>query len=330
MRAVLVSAPGVVELTTADDPVPGPGEVVVRVAAVGICGTDLHIVDGHHGRLPVVPGHELSGTVVGLGAGVTSLREGDRVAVDPNLPCLRCPSCRAGRSNLCRELGALGVTTAGGAAELVCAPATSCVALPESLDLVDAALVEPLSCAVHAVDVLQARLGARVLLYGAGTMGLMLLELAKRAGAAEVAVVDTNPEKLRHATGLGCSEAATDARALDRPAGWDVVVDATGAPAAIADGLTRVADGGTFLQFGVTAPDAVVPFSPYDVYRREITITGSMAVLHSFARAADLLAAGFLDPSSFITRTAALAEYGSALDGFRRGEGLKTLVLPTA
>jgi 2-desacetyl-2-hydroxyethyl bacteriochlorophyllide A dehydrogenase len=324
----MVTAPGQIDLTTLPDPSPAPGEVVVEVSSVGLCGTDLHIVDGHHGRLPIVPGHEFAGTVVGLGADVTRLRLGDRVAVDPNLPCGACRSCHAERSNLCPDLGALGVTTAGAAAELVRAPAAACVRLAPELELVSAALVEPLSCAVHAFDVLRARPGTSLLVYGAGTMGLMLLELAKRAGALSVDLVDVDPARLERARRFGCSGAATSASELDRPQGWDVVVDASGNADAIRDGLGRVADGGTFLQFGVTAPDVRVSFSPYDVYRREITITGSMAVLHSFARAADLLASGLLDPASFITRRVPLAEYEPALRAFRRGEGLKTLVLP--
>jgi threonine dehydrogenase-like Zn-dependent dehydrogenase len=208
------------------------------------------------------------------------------------------------------------------------APAGSCVVLPDAVDLVAATLVEPLSCAVRGYDVLASRLGATVLVYGAGTMGLMMLELAKRTGAVRVDVVDTNAGKLERAAGLGCSGAAPAAEELDGGEGWDVVVDATGSAAAIQDGLSRVARGGTFLQFGVSSPDARVELSPYDVYRREITVTGSMAVLHSFERAVDLFAAGVLDPEVFITRQAPLAEYRAALDAFAAGEGLKTQVLP--
>jgi 2-desacetyl-2-hydroxyethyl bacteriochlorophyllide A dehydrogenase len=323
-----MSAPGVVEIVSLDDPTPGPGEVVLDVAAVGLCGTDLHVLAGEHGVLPVVPGHEVTGTVVALGSAVDRLRVGDRVAVDPNLPCRSCRWCRSGRENLCPDLGALGVTTTGGAAELMAAPAASCVVLPVHVDLVAATLVEPLSCAVRGYDVLASRLGATVLVLGAGTMGRMMLELAKRTGAVRVDVVDTNADRLGRAQSLGCSGTAAAAEDLDRGEGWDVVVDATGSAAAIQDGLSRVARGGTFLQFGVSSPAARVELSPYDVYRREITVTGSMAVLHSFERAVDLFAAGVLAPAVFVTRQAPLAEYREALDAFARGEGLKTQVLP--
>lgn len=330
MRAVVVTAPGAVELTTLPDPAPAPDGVVVEVAAVGLCGTDLHILQGHHGALPVVPGHELTGVVVAAGSGARGVRVGDRVAVDPNLPCRACRWCRAGRENLCPDLGALGVTTAGGCAELVAAPAGACVVLPDAVDLAAATLVEPLSCAVRAFDVLRSRLGASVLLYGSGTMGLMLLALAQRSGAVRVDVVDLNEAKTAVAARLGASAVATSADALDRPQGWDVVVDATGNPHAITDALSRVAPGGTYLQFGVSDPAAQVAFSPYDVYRREITITGSMAVLHSFERAAELFASGVLDASVLVTSQVPLARTGEALAAFARGEGLKTQVLPGA
>jgi len=327
MRAVVISAPDLVELVSLADPVPQPGWVVLEVAAVGLCGTDLHLLGGKHGRLPVVPGHEVTGTVVALGQGVTSLAEGERVAVDPNLPCHTCRECRRGRANLCPQIGALGITVPGGAAEFMAAPAASCVVLPEHVDLIAATLVEPLSCAVRGYDVLRAQLGARVLVYGAGTMGLMMLALAQRTGATAVDVVDLNLSKLEAARRTGCTSAST--QAVEGVA-WDVVIDATGSAAAIQDGLGRVAPGGTFLQFGVAAPEARVELSPYDVYRREITVTGSMAVLHSFERAVDLFSAGALNPGLLITRQVPLEEYAGALDAFGRGEGLKTQVLPSA
>ena len=326
MRAVVMTAPGQIEVTTLPDPTPRPGEVVLEVAAVGLCGTDLHVLAGEHGSLPVVPGHEVTGTVVALGDGARGVRIGDRVAVDPNLPCHGCRMCRRGRSNLCDDLGALGITTAGGAAELMAAPAGSCVVLPDHVDLHAATLIEPLSCAVRGYDVLRSQLGSSVLVYGAGTMGLMMLSLAQRTGAVRVDVVDLNADKLSAAKQLGASSTAATAEELgDR---WDLVIDATGNATAIQDGLGRVERGGTFLQFGVASPHARAEVSPYDVYRREITITGSMAVLHSFERAAELFAAGVLDPSVLVTRQAPLADYAAALQAFAAGEGLKTQVLP--
>ncbi|MFI8933058.1 zinc-dependent alcohol dehydrogenase family protein [Streptomyces sp. NPDC053474] len=329
MKAAIIESVGTAVVGEVPDPTPGPRDVVVEVAACGLCGTDLHILQGEFApTLPVVPGHEFAGSVVGVGSGVTELRVGDRVAVDPSLYCYECRYCRTGHNNLCERWAAIGVTRAGGAAQYAVAPVANCVRLPDHVRTQDAALIEPLSCAVRGYDVLRARLGAHVLIYGSGTMGLMMLELAKRTGAASVDVVDVNPDRLATAKQLGVTGAATCADELDRPHRWDVVVDATGNAAAIQDGLGRVAKAGTFLQFGVADYDTRVAIDPYRIYNQEITITGSMAVLHSYERAAELFANGVLDPDVFISDRLPLTDYPEALARFAAGEGRKIVVLP--
>ena len=329
MKAAVITAPGNVEVESVDDPAPAAGQVVVEVAACGLCGTDLHILQGEFApSLPIIPGHEFAGVVAATGSGVTDLRQGERVAVDPSLYCHECHYCRIGRENLCLRWGGIGVTVAGGAAEYVAVPAANCVRLPENITCEDAALIEPLSCAVRGYDVLTSQLGAHVLIYGAGTMGLMMLELAKRTGAASVDVVELSAERLKMARELGCTRAVTSADELSQPFGWELVVDATGNQRAIQDGLGRVGPGGTFLQFGVADYATRVTIDPYRIYNKEITITGSMAVLHSYERAAELLAAGVLDPATFITDRLPLADYAQAIQRFRSGAGLKTQVRP--
>jgi 2-desacetyl-2-hydroxyethyl bacteriochlorophyllide A dehydrogenase len=328
VRAVLIKDIGQIEIVDVADPAPGPREVVVQVAACGICGTDLHILEGEFApSLPIIPGHEFAGTVAAVGSDVHELTIGQRVAVDPSLYCYECHYCKIGHNNMCERWNAIGVSKPGGAAEFVAVPLGNCVVLPDHIRLEDAALIEPLSCAIRGYDVLKSQLGAHVLIYGSGTMGLMMLELAKRTGAASVDVVDINPSRLETARSLGCSAAVTSADELDRPRGWELVVDATGAAAAIQDGLSRVAPAGTFLQFGVASYATRVTIEPYRIYNKEITITGSMAVLHSFERAADMFAGGLLDPDVFISDRIPLAEYASALAKFKRGEGRKIQVL---
>jgi 2-desacetyl-2-hydroxyethyl bacteriochlorophyllide A dehydrogenase len=333
MRAVVIEGVGQITVTDVPEPVPGPREVLVEVAACGICGTDLHILEGEFApALPIVPGHEFSGTVVALGGAAReanpALRVGTRVAVDPSLYCHECHYCRLGHNNLCERWNAIGVSVPGGAAQFAAAPAANCVPLPDHLRLEDAALIEPLSCAVRGYDVLRSNLGAHVLIYGSGTMGLMMLQLAKRTGAASVDVVDLNAERLKTAVALGTSAAVTAADELDRPRGWELVIDATGAGPAIQDGLSRVAPGGTFLQFGVASYATRVTIDPYRIYNQEITITGSMAVLHSFERAAELFSDGVLDPAIFISDRLPLADYAEAIDRVKRGIGRKIQVLP--
>ena len=330
MKAAVITRPGSVELATVDDPAPGPREVVVEVAATGICGTDLHILQGEFApKLPIIPGHEFAGEVVAVGSGVTELAVGARVAVDPSLYCFECHYCRLGHNNLCERWAAIGVTHPGAAAEFTAAPVANCTVLPDGVRTEDAALVEPLSCAVRGYDVLRSRLASRVLVYGAGTMGLMMLQLAKATGAASVDVVDINAERLATARQLGCSGSAVSADELDRPPyGWDLVVDATGDARAIQDALGRVGKGGTYLQFGVADYATRATIEPYKIYNQEITITGSMAVLHSFERAADLFATGVIDPDVFISDRLPLAAFPDAIAHFQAGVGRKIQIQP--
>ncbi|OLR92154.1 zinc-dependent alcohol dehydrogenase family protein [Actinokineospora bangkokensis] len=328
MKAAVITGIGSVEVTEVPDPTPGPRDVVVDVAACGLCGTDLHILQGEFApTLPIVPGHEFAGVVAEVGKDVTEVKVGDRVAVDPSLYCFECRMCRNGHNNLCERWNAIGVSKPGGAAEYAVAPVANCVVLPDHVRTEDAALIEPLSCAVRGYDVLRAKMATRVLIYGSGTMGLMMLQLAKLTGAASIDVVDLNDERLKTAVQLGVTNTARSADEIEAPRGWDLVIDATGNAKAIQDGIDRVAPGGTFLQFGVSDYSARVTIEPYKIYNQEITITGSMAVLHSYERAADLFATGVLDPEVFISDRVPLADYAAALEKFKNGIGRKIQVL---
>lgn len=329
MRAVVAHEPGGAYLASIPDPDPGPGEVVVEVESCGLCGTDMHLLDGElpAARYPLIPGHELTGIVVATGEGVTAPGTGTRVAVDPNMPCGVCHYCRNGRGNLCDHYSAVGVTRDGGFAERVAVPARCCYALPAELSAAAAALVEPLSCAVHGLNRLPRRPAEHHLIYGAGTMGLMMAALVRNAGAASVSVVDLNEDRLVFAKSFAADAVATDADAFDRPQGFEVVIDATGAPPAIEDGLGRVRKGGTFLQFGVADPRHTAVFSPFRVYNSEIDIIGSMAVHHSFQPAIDLLASG-LDLDPLVSDVFGLDRFDDAVTAFRAGTGRKIQLAP--
>lgn len=325
MIAASITGAGKVEIVELAEPEPGPGQVLVEVAAVGICGTDLHIREGQVApHFPIIAGHEFSGVVRATGTG-SRLHVGVKVAVDPNLPCYSCRFCRDGRSNLCDNFSALGITHPGGMAELVVVPEGNCIELPEHADLRTAALIEPLSCAVHALDVLATRPGARILIYGAGTMGLLIMSLMRATAAVRVDVVDPNEHRLETAAAMGATGTATSADRLGQD--WDVVVDASGHPDAISDGLGRVAKAGHYLQFGVSNPDTRVEFDPYRIYQQEITISGSMSLARSFERAADLLSTGVIDPQKIVTDTFPLSEAAAAFDYVAAGRGHKTLLL---
>ena len=177
-------------------------------------------------------------------------------------------------------------------------------------------------------DQIDVHLASAYLIYGAGTMGLLLAQLAAHAGAGQLDVVDVNPGRLDLARRLGADRVATTADMLEQPRGWDVVIDATGAVPAIEDGLYRVRRGGSFLVFGVAKAEASARFSPFRVYNDEIRIIGSMAVLHSFERARDLLVKGVVDCPAMITHRYSLDAYGEAIQTSRSGQGLKVQVNP--
>jgi 2-desacetyl-2-hydroxyethyl bacteriochlorophyllide A dehydrogenase len=329
VKAAVISGINEISIEKFEDPVPGPREVIIKVASVGICGTDLHILEGEFApTLPIIPGHEMSGEIIALGSNVTELKIGDMVAIDPSLHCGECFYCKRARGNLCENWGALGVSEAGAAAEFLRAPIKNCYKLPENVAVKDASLIEPLSCAVRGFDVLPRIPGSDYLIYGSGTMGLMMMEMAKRNGAASVSIVDPNKEKLKTAEILGVDNYAISADELEKPRGWDVVIDCTGVVPAIRDGLTRLMPGGTFLQFGVANESAKIEIEPFWIYNKEINIVGSMAVLHSFGRAVELFAAGVIDPQVFISHRYGLDDYKAGLEIFKSGGSRKVTIEP--
>ncbi|MEV6901359.1 zinc-dependent alcohol dehydrogenase family protein [Amycolatopsis sp. NPDC051372] len=329
MRAAIVDRPGEIRVGDVPDPKPGERQVVVKVGACGICGTDLHIADGHFPPTPypIVPGHEFAGEIVELGADVPrEWKIGDRVAVDPSLYCGYCTPCRSGHGNLCANWNATGDTVNGAFAEYVAVPADTCHKMPDSMTWEQGALVEPVSCAVHGVRRIGVEAGERFLVVGAGTMGLIMQQLLQRAGA-EVTVVDRNASRLPRATDLGATAVAEDVSALDDEL-YDAAVDCTGAAPAIESAFDALRRGGRLLVFGVAPAEARVALSPFRIYNDEITIVGSMAVLNSYASALDLVAKGFIDTEALITDTVGLEQYPDALAKMRGGSGLKIQVLP--
>ena len=331
MKAVVIEKPNQMTVSRIEDPTPASGEAVIKVEACGICGTDIHVLHGEFAptHYPIVPGHEFCGEVVAVAPDVRNVKTGDFVAVDPSLFCGKCRQCRLGRFNLCENWNAIGVGSANGAcAEFVAVPSANAFRLPPDMPRNWGALVEPLSCAVHGLDQVDLQVAEDYLIYGAGTMGLLLAQLAKDSGAGRVEMVERNPQRHALAKRLAADRVAVSADELDRPQGWDVVIDATGVVPAIEDGLRRVARGGTFLMFGVANADATATFSPFRVYNDEIKIIGSMAVLHSFERALTLLAKGVIDCESMITNRFPLDKYQGAIDTFLSGSGLKVQVGP--
>ncbi|MEA3403898.1 MAG: zinc-dependent alcohol dehydrogenase family protein [Armatimonadota bacterium] len=335
MLAAVVPEPGRIEVAEVADPSPRPGEVVVAVEACGICGTDLHIVDGtYHAEYPAIPGHELAGVVVEAPEHAP-VEVGARVAINPNLPCRSCRACHRGMPHLCENAQAVGVTRPGGFAELCAAPAELCVPLPEELSLRDAALMEPLSCCLHGLAVLGPRPGDRAAILGGGTIGLLMTQLLRLQGAAPIVISEPDAGKRELALRLGADAAidpgADDPReaimnALGGPA--DFALEAVGIEETAALAIDLAAPGGRVLLFGVCEEDVRVPLQPRRIFREEITIAGSYTNPFTDDRAVALLAGARIDAAAIISEEFPLAEAPAAIERARKPDSLKVMLRP--
>ena len=330
MRAVVISKPGEFSVETVPDPSPGAREIVVAPRATGICGTDLHIIDGHFppSPYPIIPGHEFAGEVVATGSEVTSLRVGQRVAVDPSLFCGECVYCRRQRGNLCLNWGATGDTVNGAFAELVSVPAANAFVMPDEMTWEAGALVEPLACVVHGLRRLALPSGGELLVVGAGTIGLLLVQAALRSGAASVCLVDPDPARRQLAVGLGAAGVAAEVSELvaGRGIGFEYSVEASGTLPGAQAAMSGLCRGGVMLVFGVAPANTMLPVSQYQVYNDEISVIGSMAVLSTFEPAMRLMNAGAIAVREMVTHAFPLAEFASAVGAVRGRNGLKVQV----
>lgn len=340
MKAVVYDAPRSYQVTEIPPPQAGPGEVRIKVIQVGLCGTDLHI---HHGDFnavfPLIPGHELVGTVETLGEGVTRFALGEQVTVNPNIYCGQCDYCLAGQLILCSNAKGLGSNYPGFFAEYVVV-AAQLVFSVEGIDPDTAVFTEPAACAMHGVETLSPRPGSTALVFGAGPTGLLLAQLLKSSGVAHVTVAAPTEFKLETARRLGVDRTVlidrsdpagnqTKLRDASGTDGYDYVVEATGSTDVgdICVPLTR--NGGTVMVYGVTRNEDVVKVHPFDVFRREITIKGSFAEMTSFAAAIRALRSGQAKTDGIITHRFSLDDYGKALNTLAEDHSAhKVLIVP--
>jgi 2-desacetyl-2-hydroxyethyl bacteriochlorophyllide A dehydrogenase len=334
MRAVIIERPGQVRVDDVPEPEAGPDEVVVQVGACGICGTDLHILDGEFPptTYPIIPGHEFGGQVVAVGDGVTQFKPGDRVAVNPSLQCNHCYFCQRGQGNLCENWNAIGVgRDPGGFAECVVAPQGNVYAIPDTMGFAEAALIEPISCVVRGFHRLSPQVGETYLVYGAGPMGLLNAQLARYNGASLVAIVDINESRLARARdefGFDVVGTSFDAVRAHAPRGFDNVIEATGVTKVAERAIDAVIRRGKLLLFGVCPPGETAAYDAFKIYNEEITILGTMAVHNSFGPAVSVLAAGAVDGKKMVTHTFPLEDFAEAVALVRKGGGLKVQVAP--
>lgn len=309
MRALVFAAPGAAELTERPRPEPGPGEVRVRVEAAGLCAGDLYIFTGKNPYVdyPRIGCHEIAGAVEALGPDAAGPAPGSRVVIEPFIGCGHCYACRVGKPNCCANLQIIGVHRDGGFAEFVTAPATHLHPVPEGLDAVGAAFAEPVAIGVQACNRGAVTAGDHVLVLGAGPIGLAVAEVALARGA-RVHATDLDARRLAVARELGAEvlapgpDLADHVQALTGGGGMPVVMEATGAQAAIEQAFEFVAPGGRVVILGLVGRGVPVALPGLDLTRKEMTILGSRASTGCFPEALRLIAGGRIRYLSVATR----------------------------
>ncbi|MGK7868565.1 L-idonate 5-dehydrogenase [Falsiroseomonas sp. E2-1-a20] len=328
MQAIVIHAARDLRVEDQPEAAPGPGQVAIRIRAGGICGSDLHYYQ-HGGfgvvrvREPMVLGHEIAGEVAGLGPGVAGLAVGDRVAVNPSLPCGTCKYCLSGAAQHCLDMRFYGSAMrmphiGGGFRQSLVCEAARAVKLPADMPLQRAAFAEPLAVCLHAARQAGPLLGARVLVTGAGPIGMLCLLVARHAGARHVVMTDLAPKPLALALQLG-ADAAHDLRAEPEalaPYGadkghFDVVFECAGSGAALAGAIAAARPGATIVQVGLGG-DATVPLNA--LVAKEITLRGTFRFHEEFALAVDILARGAIDPMPLLTEVLPMEQAVAAFD----------------
>jgi L-iditol 2-dehydrogenase len=338
MRVAVLNRPGEVEIVERQPPLPGPHEVLVRVRAVGVCGSDTHYYD--HGRIgrfvvdsPLVLGHESAGVVEAVGEHVDPARVGQRVSIEPGVPCLSCPQCLAGRYNLCPDMVFYATPPVDGSlAELAVIHEAFAHPVPDTVSDEAAALLEPLSVGIWACRKGAVGPGSRVLVTGAGPVGIVAAQVARASGAAEVVVADVNPHRLSAAVELGATSTVDTARTsleqayAGRPAP-DVLLECSGHPGATAEGIRALGPAGTAVLVGMGGDELALPLSV--LQERELTVTGTFRYANTWPAAIALVATGQVDLDALVTGRFSLADTEQALTAARRDPtALKAVVLP--
>lgn len=329
MRTLTIREPRSITIETSVPPQLASSDLLIRVAACGICGTDLHIYEGSYlGSYPVVPGHEFAGTVEAIGADVTRFAAGDRVAVEPNLPCNNCTACLGNRQNFCENWQAVGVTRAGAMAEYVVVPESAAFGIG-NLTFDEAAFVEPLSCVIHGIRKLSVRPGSRAAVVGAGPVGMLLVRTLRACGVTRITVAERNRARRDFARQSLDVPVLSDASELEQDA-YDIVVDATGVPAAMAHTLEAASPGAEVLWFGVPDTDAEIGFRPFAVFRKGLSVHGSFTSVRNSMEAIELLSSGAVPVADLVTHRIGLDEVERMLGVLAAGSAdvRKILVLP--
>ncbi len=310
MKALYFIEQGKVELKEIDIPKPSNNEAIIEVDTCGICGTDINIFKGvAHAKRNTVLGHEFSGTVVEVNNKNQGIKAGDKVVIDPNIFCGQCHYCRKGKINHCENLKALGIDVNGGFSEYVCVPLSQIYKIPTDFSLEEASFAEPLSCCIHGFHRINFRMGESVVIAGAGTTGLLMLQLAKLNGAAHIIVIDPEEKKQKIALSLGAEFVfyPSDPMLVQNikdilNGGADVAIEASANISILKDLIKTLKRDGRILLFGIPPSNALFNYEIYPLVKNEITLISSLLNPYTFIDAVDLLISSKINVKPFTTK----------------------------
>lgn len=336
MKAIVFRKVNEMTLEQVPIPEPAPHQVLVAIKACGICGTDPHILHGvWPGGFPLIPGHEAAGEVVQLGSNVQKLKQGDRVAIDPNVFCGYCGFCQRGKVHLCQNQKPFGVFAPGGFAEYAVISETHALRIPDNMSYEEGAMAEPAACCLRGAEMARYAVGDSVLIHGVGAIGNMNMQYARSCGATTIIVSDPVASRRETALALG-ADYAFDPLSGDvygevrkiLPDGPDIIMDCAGQTRIVEEAVKRVSRGGKVIAFGVSPADEYAMISPAYVNDNEITICGSYNNPYTQSSSIQAIAAGRLNVKALISHRFRLDDYKNAFESFGTEGTLKIVMTP--
>lgn len=322
-------------------PKPGADDVLIKIMACGVCGTDVHIYEGDKGAAdctpPTILGHEFSGIIEECGSNVTEFQAGDRVCIDPNDMCGECYYCRNGAGHFCTAMRGIGTTVNGGFAQYCAVPKKQVYRLAPQTTFEAGAMAEPVACCLHGIDLCEIKPGSTVMVIGGGMIGLLMLQLAKISGAHRLILLEPVEGKRQMGEKLGadlCIDPLTeDVKAVlesHQVGPVDTVIECAGLKSTIVQAIDLAGKNSVVMMFGLTKPDDEIPMKPFEIFQKEVVLKASFINPYTQQRAVDLINSGKIDVSSMVHKVCALEELQAVLsDPAKRSLG-KYIINPWA
>lgn len=317
----------------------GENEVLIKVKACGVCGTDIHIYEGDKGAAevtcPTILGHEFSGVVTGVGSNVQTYKVGDRVCVDPNCYCGTCESCRNGVAHYCENMIGYGTTINGGFSEYCVVNERQVYKIGNNTSFEEGAMAEPVACCLHGIDMCDIHPGHQVVVIGGGMIGLLMMQLAKISGAAKVALLEPVESKRKVAKKLGadiCIDPINeDVKSVLNNHGmqWiNTVIECVGRPSTIEQAIDIAGNKAVVMMFGLTKPDEIISIKPFEIFKKELVLKSSFINPYTQKRALDLIDSGRLDVSSMVYEVCGLEKLKDILSNLELRSKGKYIISP--